>query len=176
MPILVSAAFVWIASALSHMVLPFHKGDWKGLPDEARATDALAGVPAGNYMFPFCTMSEMKEPAFQEKENRGPNGTVVIWPGPVNMGRNLILTLLSYIVIGVFVAYLTWHAFAGGAPEYLDVFRIAGTCAFMAYGLAYVPHVIWFRSVRLWPELLDALIYALVTAGTFGWLWPAAVA
>ncbi|MDQ2985890.1 MAG: hypothetical protein M3R13_04110 [Armatimonadota bacterium] len=173
MPILVSAVFVWIASFLMHMVLPFHKGDWKGLPDENRVAEALSGIPAGNYMLPHGTMADMKDPAFQERQRRGPNGTITIWDGMVNMGKNLVLTLLSYILIGVFVAYVCWHAFAGDTPEYLDVFRIAGTVAFMAHGLAYIPHVIWYRHVRLWPELLDAAIYGMVTAGTFGWLWPA---
>lgn len=78
MPILVSAVFVWIASFLMHMVLPFHKGDWKGLPDENRVAEALSGIPAGNYMLPHGTMADMKDPAFQERQRRGPNGTITI--------------------------------------------------------------------------------------------------
>ncbi|MBA3726179.1 MAG: hypothetical protein H0W86_06925 [Armatimonadetes bacterium] len=172
LPILVSAALVWVASFLCHMVLPIHKGEWRGLPDEGRALDALGGVAPGNYMMPFGTMADMKDPAFVEKMKRGPNGTLIIWPGPVDMGRNLILTLLAYIVIGIFVAYVAWHAFMGENPMYLEVFRIAGGAAFMAHGLALIPHSIWYRGMRLWAVLLDALIYSLVTAGAFGWLWP----
>jgi hypothetical protein len=175
-PILVSAAFVWVASFLVHMVLPFHKKDWKRLPDEGKVSDALTGVPAGNYMFPYGTMADMKDPAFIEKQKRGPNGTITLWPGMVNMGQNLVLTLLSYILIGIFVAYIAWHAFLGESPEYLDVFRITGAGAFMANGLGMIPWTIWYRSINLPVCLVDALIYALVTAGTFGWLWPAAEA
>ena len=116
-------------------------------------------------------MADMKTPEFNAKLDRGPNGTIVVWPGRVNMGRNLILTLLSYIVIGVFVAYLTWHAIGAGDP-YMRVFRLTGAAAFMAHGLALIPFTIWYRSMRLWSHLLGALIYALVTAGTFAWLWP----
>ena len=43
-------------------------------------------------------------------------------------------------------------------------------------GEALIPHMIWFRGMRLWTVMLDAIIYALVTAGAFGWLWPAAEA
>jgi len=175
LPIVLSSVFVWIASAIIHMVMPWHKSEWKGLPNEERVLEAISGAPAGNYMFPFCTMAEMKEPAFIEKQNRGPNGTVVIWPGAVNMGQNLLLTIIAYLVIGVFIAYVSWHAFMGRSPEYLDVFRIAGTCAFMAHGLALIPHMIWFRGMRLWTVMLDAIIYAFLTAGVFGWLWPAIV-
>lgn len=173
-PILVSAAFVWVASFLVHMVLPFHKKDWKGLPDEQRALDALAGTPPGNYMFPYCaSMAEMKEQSFIEKQARGPNGTITLFPGVVNMPRNLILTLITYVLIGVFVAYIAWHAFVGDTPDYMDVFRITGAGAFMAHGLGLIPQAIWFRSINLPVALLDAIIYAAVTAGTFGWLWPA---
>lgn len=174
-PIVVSAVLVWVASFLCHMVLPIHKGEWKGLPEENRALDALRGVPPGNYMIPFGTMADMKSAEFAERQKNNPNGTIIIWPGAVNMGQNLILTLLSYVVIGIFVAYITWHAFDGKPlPEYLDVFRIAGTAAFMAHGLALIPHGIWYRGIRFWSVLLDAIILALVTAGVFGWLWPKA--
>ena len=43
------------------------------------------------------------------------------------------------------------------------------------YGTATVPEAIWFG--RPWSVvvkgLLDALVYGLLTAGFFGWLWPA---
>ena len=56
------------------------------------------------------------------------------------------------------------------------VFRFVGTSAFMAYGIGMLPQSIWFR--RNWgttvKNVFDGLIYALMTAGTFGWLWPKA--
>ena len=58
--------------------------------------------------------------------------------------------------------------------HYLTVFRVVGSAAFMAYGLGAIPGAIWMG--RPWSavikELVDAVIYALLTAGTFGWLWP----
>ncbi len=170
-PILVSSAIVFFASFLTHMVLPVHKGDWKGLPNEEATLQSLSGAEPGGYMFPWGTMKDMKEPAFMEKMKRGPNGTVVIWPGPVNMGRNLILTFLSCIFIGVFIAYVLWHGFAGEKRVYMETFRIAGTAAFMAHGLGLIPHAIWYRGMKMWAVMFDAIVYALLTAGTFAWLW-----
>ncbi len=48
---------------------------------------------------------------------------------------------------------------------------------FLAFGWGAIPYRIWFGI--LWPMtamyLLDALIYSLVVAGSFAWLWPAAI-
>jgi len=65
------------------------------------------------------------------------------------------------------------RALGPGAP-YLQVFRFAGCTAFTAYSLALAQHSIWYK--RNWgttfKSMLDGLIYGLLTAGTFGWLWP----
>jgi len=56
LPILLSAVFVFIASAILHMMLPWHKGDCRQLPDEPKVLDALrtAGVTPGRaYRFSF---------------------------------------------------------------------------------------------------------------------------
>ena len=65
LPILLSAVFVFIASSILHMILPWHRGDCRQLPDEGRVLDALrtAGVTSGKaYRFPYCSMKEMKSP------------------------------------------------------------------------------------------------------------------
>ncbi|HXH61360.1 MAG TPA: hypothetical protein VNI20_08375 [Fimbriimonadaceae bacterium] len=172
MPIVLSAVFVWIASAILHMVLPHHKGEFKGLPDENSLLNALKGVDAGQYMFPWCSdMKAMKDPAFVEKMKNNPNGVVTVWPGPVEMGRNMFLTFLFFLVSSVFVAYVCWHA-RSEMPDYMAVFRMAGTIAFLAYGFGWIPPMIWFRTKGFWAHLFDAVVMCLLTAGTFGWLWP----
>jgi hypothetical protein len=54
------------------------------------------------------------------------------------------------------------------------VFRFAGTTAFIGYSVALWQMSIWYR--RAWSTTIkatvDGLIYALLTAGVFGWLWP----
>jgi hypothetical protein len=175
MPILLSAVFVWFSSFILHMLLPMHKGECSGVPDEAKLNAALEGVAPGMYMFPWCgtTMAEMKSPEYEEKQRVGPNGVLTVWPGPTQMGRNMVLTLLFYLVVGVFVAYVASHALPVGTP-YLKVFQIAGAVAFMAHGLGWMPNMIWYGgSTRsFWTYLIDSIVYALLTAGTFAWLWP----
>ena len=55
-----------------------------------------------------------------------------------------------------------------------QVFRVVGTIAFLGYGAAHAQESIW--GGRSWivtfKHLFDSLIYALLTAATFGWLWP----
>ena len=61
--------------------------------------------------------------------------------------------------------------------HYLTVFRFAGTAAFMALSLGLLHDSIWYA--RQWSTTIklafDGLIYALVLAGVFGWLWPKTV-
>ena len=56
----------------------------------------------------------------------------------------------------------------------MTVFRYAGTTAFLGYALALLHDSIWYH--RKWSttikHIIDGLIYALLTAGVFGWLWP----
>ncbi len=176
-PILLSAAIVFVASSIIHMVLPFHRSDTRKLPDEDGTMDALGklGLPPGDYHFP-CPGSpkELKDPAFVEKMTKGPVGFMTILPsGPPAMGRNLARWFVYCVVVGVFAAYVAGRALSPGAP-YLKVFRFAGVTAFTGYALALWQNTIWYR--RAWTTTLkssiDGLVYGLLTAGTFGWLWP----
>ena len=90
------------------------------------------------------------------------------------MGRNLGLMFVFYLVVGVFVAYVGSHSIPADA-DYLATFRIAGAMAFMAHGLGLIPYMVWFNVKGFWTYTFDALVYALVTAGVFGWLWPTPV-
>jgi hypothetical protein len=176
LPILLSAIIVFVASSIMHTVLPYHRGDYRQLPDEDMllATLRAAGLTRGLYVFPFCTHKEMKSPAVLEKYKQGPVGMMTVFPnGPPNMPKFLTMWFVYCLVIGFFVAYLTGHTVAPGA-RYLAVFRVAGTAAFLAYGLGHLSDGIW--KGQTWSatikEVIDGLVYGLLTAGTFGWLWP----
>ncbi len=176
LPILLSAVIVFIASAILHMVLPVHKGDYKKLPDEEKVGAAIraSGAGRGLYMFPFGTHQEMKSPAMMEKFKQGPVGTMtLLTPGPLNMGKYLGQWFVFCLVVNFFVAYLAAHTLAMGA-HYLAVFRVVGTAGFLAYGLGYLSNGIW--KSEPWgvvvKHVIDGLIYGLLVAGTFGWLWP----
>ena len=176
LPILLSAVIVFVASSIIHMVLPYHRSDYKQLPDEDKLRAALrsAGLQPGLYHFPFCTHKEMNTPAAQEKFKEGPVGFVTIFPsGPPNMPKFLGLWFVYCLILGVFTAYLTGRTVAFGA-HYRVVFRVVGTAAFMAYGLGPMVNGIWKGQPWsvVFKEAFDGLVYALLTAGTFGWLWP----
>jgi hypothetical protein len=175
-PIVLAAVIVFVASSIMHMVLPYHHSDYKKLPDEDKIRAALraANLPPGLYHFPHCTHKEMKSPATIEKLKEGPVGLLTVIPnGPPNMAKYLILWFVYCLVVGFFTAYLTGHTVAPGTP-YLAVFRVAGTAAFMAYGLGNLVNGIW--KAQPWSnvikEVFDGLVFGLLTAGTFGWLWP----
>ena len=177
LPILVATVLVFVASNIVWMALPHHKSDAKRMPDEAGALDALGkqGLKPGLYRFPFAnSMAEMKDPAFVAKLNKGPVALLTVVPsGPFNMGRQLGLWTAYLAVMGILVAYLTGRVL-GPDVSYLQVFRVAGTVAFMGYSGAHLPSAIWWGkplSVAV-KEICDGLLYALLTAGAFGWLWP----
>lgn len=177
LPILLSAVLVFIVSAILHMAPLWHKNDYPRVPNEDRVMDALRplAIPPGDYMVPRAASgAEMKSPEFAEKMRQGPVIIMTVVPsGPWSMGRNLSLWFLYCLVVSIFAAYIASRALPPGA-QYMDVFRFAGTTAFIGYALALWQVSIWYR--RAWSftvkETLDGLIYGLLTAGVFGWLWP----
>ncbi len=176
LPILLSAVIVFVASSIMHMVLPYHRSDYSQLPDEDKILTALRSVALkrGLYVFPFCTHKDMKSPALAEKYKQGPVGFLTIVPsGPPAMPKFLIQWFVYCLLIGFFVAYLAGRTVPPGT-QYLAVFRVAGTAAFLAYGLSHLSSGIW--KGQMWAttikEVIDGLVYGLLTAGTFGWLWP----
>jgi hypothetical protein len=176
LPIVLSAVIVFIASSIMHMLLPYHRGDYSKLPDEDKLLPAIGAtaLPRGLYVFPFCTPKEMKSPAMVEKYNRGPVGMMTVFPtGQPFLPKFLGMWFVYCLIISFFVAYLSAHTIASGA-YYLAVFRVVGTAAFLAYGLGNLSNGIWrgYPWSFVIKESVDGLVYALLTAGTFGWLWP----
>ena len=177
LPILLSSVIVFVVSSVIHMVLPWHKSDYPQIPNEERFMDALRplAVPPGDYMVPRpSSTQEMRSPEFAEKMKRGPVMVLTVMPnGPFAMGQNLVLWFLYSAVVGILAAYVAGTALPAGAP-YLRVFQFVGVTAFIGYSVALWQMSIWYR--RAWrltfKATVDGFIYALLTAGTFGWLWP----
>ena len=177
LPILLSTVIVFFASFIMHMVLAYHKSDYRKLPDEDRVTHALrnAGVTRGPaYFFPYCSFEEMKSAPVIEKMKRGPVGLLTVLPsGPPAMGKNLVQWFLYCLVISIFAAYLSSRTLVPGSA-FVPVFRVVGTAALLGYGAAHAQESIW--GGRSWvitlKHLFDSLIFALLTAATFAWLWP----
>jgi hypothetical protein len=177
LPIVLSAVLVFVVSAIIHMALKYHNRDYTKLPNEDAVRAALrTGTPEPRqYIIPYCPdPKEMESPEMQQKFIEGPVGVLNLRrPGPPTMGPMLLQWFLFILVVSFFIAYLAAHTLAAGAP-YLEVFRVVGAAGFLAYAAGQVPAAIWMGkpwSVA-WKEVFDGLIYGLVTAGTFGWLWP----
>lgn len=177
-PILVASVLVFVASSVIHMFFTYHRSDWKPLPDEDAVMGALrtAGIPAGDFMMPHAGSPEvMKSEAFKEKWQRGPVGMMTILPSgaPMGMGKQLTQWFVYCVVVSVFCAYVAGRALGPGA-EYLEVFRFAGFTGFTCYTVAGWQRSIWYA--QSWAttarNTLDGLVYGLLTAGSFGWLWP----
>jgi hypothetical protein len=177
LPILLSAVLVFVLSTLIHMVLGYHKNDFRKLPDEGAFADALRklGVPPGEYFLPYVTdRKEWKTPEFQEKVKKGPRAMLTVFPaGTTSMTSELIQWFLYSVVVGIFAAYVAGRALPAGAP-YLAVFRFTGVTAFCSYTIAGWQASIWYKKSwgTAFRNTVDGLIYALFTAGVFGWLWP----
>lgn len=176
LPVLVAAVLVFLVSSIMHMVVPLHRGDYARMPGEANVLEAMRreGVSPGNYMFPFCTGKDMKSEDTKKKWEQGPVGFVnVMRNGPPAMGKSLIQWFVYTIVMGVLVAYVTGRTL-GADASYLAVFRVSGAVAFIGYGAGEPAASIW-RGQK-WSTsfkfVFDGLLYGLVTAGAFGWLWP----
>jgi len=176
LPIVLSAVIVFVASSIMHVLLKYHQSDCHQVPDEDKFLASLrtANLKPGFYVFPYCLPKDMKSPASIEKYKQGPVGFMTVMPsGPPAMPKFLIQWFVYCLLIGFFVAYLAAHTIPFGA-NYLVVFRIVGSAAFLAYGLGHLSDGIWKGQPWLMTikEVLDGLVYGLLTAGTFGWLWP----
>jgi len=177
LPIILASVLVFVVSSIIHMATPMHKGDKQGIPGEVAVLEGMhsANIPPGDYMFPFCNdMKEMGSDEMIAKYKKGPVGFMTILPpGPPAIGKNLVLWFIYSLVISLFVAYIASLGLSAGA-EYMKVFRMTGAVAVLAYALADIPTSIWWGSSwkTTFKFFIDGVIYGLVTAGTFAWLWP----
>ena len=177
LPILLAAVLVFVVSSVIHMLLPWHKSDYRKLPDEDRTRQGLRalGIPPGDYMTP-CPGStqELKSPEFAEKMKQGPRMVLTVMPnGPLSMGGNLVQWFVYCAVVGLFAAYVAGRTVPPGAPA-MHVFQLTSVVAFIGYSLALWQMSIWYR--RAWgttiKSTVDGAIYAMLTAALFAAMWP----
>jgi hypothetical protein len=175
-PILLSAVVVFIASSIIHTVLPYHKSDYGAVPSEDAVMEALRkfNIPRGDYLVPRPGGREqMRSPEYQEKRKKGPVVLMTVMSGEFAMGKRFAQWFVYLLVVSALAGCIAGTTLAPGA-SYKAVFHTVGLVAFASYGLALWQNSIWYE--RSWSTTLksnfDALIYALLTAAIFGWLWP----
>ena len=176
LPIVLSAVAVFVVSSIMHMFLGYHWNDLVAPPKQDAVLDALRGlnIPAGDYALPKAdSMRHMRSAEYLEKFKRGPVVLMNISTDGMAMGRSLGQWFVYVLLVGVLCAYIASRELQPGTP-YLAVFRVVGFSAFMAYAMSLPQASIWYR--RNWrmtfAGMFDGLVFALVTGGMFGWLWP----
>lgn len=174
LPIVLTAVALFFASFLSWMVLHLHKPDWAKLPneDDVMATVAAGNAPLRSYMFPMpADHKDMATPEFQAKYAKGPRGTIALYP-PTNMGANLAMTFIYFLVVSNCLGYLGTIAFpTGETPTFMNVFTLIFQAALLAFLAGIVQHAIWFK-MRIVGHVIESFAYAVIAGLIFAALWP----
>jgi len=177
LPIVLSAIALFFASFLAWTVLPHHKPDWKKIPDEASFMEKIKAmnIPPGMYIFPMVKAEEMKDPEKKRLLEGGCQGTLNLWPGPPNMGVNMALTVLYFLLVSLFVGYLAAFSVEPG-EEFARVFQIVATTGVLAFCAGGVLNDIWFRKTprAMLMNFVDGVAYAAILGVIFALLWPGA--
>ena len=177
LPILASAIGVFVASSIVHMLLKYHNTDYRRLPneDEVRACLKSSANAPGMYFAPhMMDHKEMRKPENVQKFVEGPIALITIRPpGAPKMGPYLAQWFVLVLFVSVIAGYLASRTVPGGA-SFLAVCRPTSIVAFMAYGVGSISDGIWWGKPwgTVAKDLLDAVIYAVVTACAFAALWP----
>src|SRR5437867_3419973 len=174
LPIVVSTVIVFVASNILWMALPFwHRRDYGKLAEEGRVLDALSAAKSGQYILPFVNWGKLP-PAEREEMAKRPMALLLVRnPAKFSFPAALVAWIVDLLVINILIAYIPAVTLRPGTP-YLEVFRIVGTAGILAYSFNSVSDSIWYG--KPWPVtakvFVDGITYGLLTAGTFGWLWP----
>lgn len=176
--IALATVLTFVGGAILHMVLPLHRSDFTKLPDEDGVMEAIgrSGAGPGNYMFPapVAGMESMKDPVYLAKMDKGPVGIMTLGPpGRIVMGPYLLKQFVFHLVVSFVIAYVASRTLSAGV-EYLQVFRVVGTVAILAYTAAIFPAAIWYREPRNYVlgKVVDGIVWGLLTAGSFAGFWP----
>jgi hypothetical protein len=173
LPILLSGIALFFASFAAWMLLPHHKKEWIGLPNEDAIMRQLKSdnLIAGQYCFPYAATPEaMKDEAYKAKMKAGPRGTLTLWKEPPNMAVNLFCTVLFFLIANAVIAYLAAMVLSPG-EDHMRVFRFVGTAGVLTYGTANILNGIWFGR-KMVADIVDGIAYGLITGAIFALLWP----
>ena len=182
LPILLSAAAVWIVSTIFGMPFLHHKNDFIGLSDEDGFMDDLRkrGIKPGNYLFPdFRAREAMESEKVKKALSEGPVGHLSVWKTPLTMGDKMAATFIVNLVVSTLIAYLTRVALppipgATPSPSFAKVFQFATAAGILAYCFSSIPNALWWGSYKrtIVANVIDGIIYGAITGAIFAWRWP----
>jgi hypothetical protein len=175
LPIAVSTVALFVLSMIVCMLLPYHRSDWKKLPDDQPILEMLRTQKpeSGLYLLPSVTPAELNTPEARAHYEKGPWGVLIVPTGEPSMGRSTGLWFVMMLGISVCVGYVVSHL-VGPAGDAAAVFRFATTMGFVIFAASALPGTVWDgKPARVaWKGLLDAAIYALTMGAIFRFLWP----
>lgn len=177
LPIVLSAVAVFVVSSILHMMLKFwHQADYNGFSNEDEVRRAVnAGNPKpGIYSLPYCEMANMGNPEVQERMKEGPMAILFVQkPGLPNMVKSLGQWIAYCLLVSLFAAYVATIALAPGSAG-MQVFQLVSVVTFMAYSLGTLQYGIWWGQPwkAVFKDVIDGLIFGLLTGAIFAWLWP----
>ena len=177
LPILATAIAVFVASSLIHMVIQWHKSDYKKLLNEDVVRDAIrAGSPGpGQYILPHCAeMKDMQNDAMKQKFVDGPVGMLVLRrSGPPAMGASLFQWFLYTLAVAAISGAMAMRVF-GPMGSAHGAGHLVGLVSFLTYTGGSVQYGIWMGKPwgSVAKDALDGLIYAAIGMLIFSYLWP----
>lgn len=174
LPILLSSVFVFLASSILHMALPFwHRADYGKLPSEGPVLDGLASASSGQYIAPHVNWNKLTKEEREAYAKRPMAFLIVRNPAKMSFGGALGGWFVESLVLSTLAGYIGAVALAPGTSS-MAVCRVVGTAGILAYAFQSVSESIWYG--RPWSAtiktFIDGVIYGLLTGATFGWLWP----
>ena len=147
LPIVLAAVAVFIVSAAMHTVLGYHWNDFRAVPNQNAAVEALRGLnlPHGDYMLPKAdNVKQMRTPEYKAMFERGSVFMMNVSAGSMSIGKNLVQWFVYLLVVGFCCAYIAGRELHPGT-DYLSVFRarrlyrLHGLRAGAAAGIDLVP-------------------------------------
>ena len=177
MPIIAAALAVFVMSSLIHMVFKWHNSEYRKLPNEEEARAALRSSAAspGTYFIPHMSHhKEMQDPEVVKRFVDGPVAMITMRrAGAPTIGPALGQWFVLNLGVAAVAGYLACHAVPAGA-SFLAVARYTSLVTFLAYAGGAISGGIWMGKPwsSVMKEVLDALLFGLVSACAFGLLWP----
>jgi hypothetical protein len=90
------------------------------------------------------------------------------------MGKNMLLTFLTNLAVSFLIAYVASHIASSISGDKMKIFQVIGTIGIIAYCFAFIPNHVWFgtKPRTTIMNMIDGVVYGLITGGVFAWLWP----
>ena len=151
----------------------WHRADYGKLPDEKPVLDGLTAAKSGQYIAPNVNWNKLSKEEREAMMQRPMAFLLVRNPARFSFPAALGTYAVYTFIVTILIAYVGAATLRPGTAG-IDVFRVLGTAGILAYAFQTINDSIW--SGTPWSsttkDVIDGVISGLVTAATFGWLWP----